>query len=42
MQPVFTPTASLVVVGAWVGLAVVVGAVIVWLTGQGDPPRRED
>jgi hypothetical protein len=34
--------AALAVVGALVGLAVVAGAVILWLTGRGEPPRRED
>jgi hypothetical protein len=28
--------------GAVVGLAVVVGAVLLWLSGRDEPPRRED
>jgi hypothetical protein len=41
-EPVFTPMGGLAVVGALVGLAVLVGAVILWLTGRDEPPRRED
>jgi hypothetical protein len=31
----------LVFVGVFVGLLVVVGALVLWLTGRDDPPRRE-
>jgi hypothetical protein len=31
----------LVFAGVFVGLLVVVGALVLWLTGRDDPPRRE-
>jgi hypothetical protein len=32
----------LVFVGVFVGLLAVAGALVLWLTGRDDPPRRED
>jgi hypothetical protein len=32
----------LVFVGVFVGLLVVAGALVIWLTGRDEPPRRED
>jgi hypothetical protein len=34
--------AWLIVAGALVGLAVLVGLLVLWLTGRDDPPRREN
>jgi hypothetical protein len=31
-----------VFVGVFVGLLIVVGALVLWLIGRNDPPRRED
>jgi hypothetical protein len=32
----------LAIVGGLIGLAILVGAVILWLTGRNEPPRQED
>jgi hypothetical protein len=36
------PAWLLIAAGVLVGLALVVGALVLWLTGRNDPPRRED